>query len=706
MRKVIRLCMVVLLLPFSCSRPAGQQEQPPGENPFFVEWDTPFGVPPFGQIEDGHYMPAFREAMKRHGEEIEAIIANADAPTFENTVEVLERSGALLNKVESVFSHRTSALTNDKIQAIDREIAPLLSKHQDDVLLNGALFARLRSVYLQREKLHLTPEENRLLEKKYKAFVRGGANLDEERKAELRKINEELSVLSVQFGENVLKENNAFEMVLDNEEDLAGLPDAVVAGARESAAERGYEGKWVFTLDKPSMIPFLQYSEKRDLREKIFNAYINRANHDNELDNKENASRMASLRLQRAKLLGYETHAHYVLEENMAKTPENVYDLLNRLWGPALAMAEREAAALQEMIDQEGGQFALQPWDWWYYAEKMRKAKYDLDDEALRPYFQVEKVIDGAFTVASKLYGIRFEERRDFPKYHEDVKVFEIKEADGSHLGVLYTDYFPRDSKQGGAWMSSFRKQHKVEGKSITPIIYNVGNLSKPTGDKPALISFEEATTLFHEFGHALHGLLSDCTYECLSGTAVPRDFVELPSQIMENWASEPEVLKTYARHYETGGPIPDELVNKIIEARKVNQGFATVEYLAAAFLDMDWHTLKEPEGKSASAFEKQSLDRIGLIPEIVVRYRTPYFNHIFSGGYSAGYYSYIWAEVLDADAFEAFKNKSLFDEETARSFRTNILAAGGTEEPAVLYRRFRGGEPRIEPLLERRGLQ
>jgi peptidyl-dipeptidase Dcp len=544
-----------------------------------------------------------------------------------------------------------------------------------------------------------------LLDKTYKVFVRGGANLDEEKKATLRTINEELSLLELKFGQNVLKEDNAFQLVIDSQEDLAGLPDAVISGAAEAANELGQEGKWIFTLHKPSMIPFLQYSEKRDLREKIFKAYINRGNNDNEYDNKAIASRIAALRVQKANLLGYETHAHFVLEQNMAKVPGNVYDLLNKLWEPALQIAKQEAQALQEIMDEEGKRFKLEAWDWWYYTEKLKKAKYALDDEILRPYFKLENVIDGVFSVASNLYGLQFEERTDIPKYHKDVKVFEVKEADGTHVGILYTDYFPRSSKRGGAWMNSIRKQSRMKGKKVTPVIFNVGNFSKPTAEKPSLITLEEVATLFHEFGHALHGLLSDSTYETLSGTAVSRDFVELPSQIMENWALHPEVLKMYAKHYETGEPIPQDLIDKIISAGQFNQGFVTVEYLAASFLDMDWHTLTATEELDVWEFENNSLGKIGLIPEIVVRYRSPYFRHIFAGGYSSGYYSYIWAEVLDADAFEAFKETSLFDRATADSFRKNILAAGGTEDPMTLYVRFRGTEPKVEPLLKKRGL-
>jgi peptidyl-dipeptidase Dcp len=462
----------------------------------------------------------------------------------------------------------------------------------------------------------------------------------------------------------------------------------------------------VFTLHKPSLIPFLQYSERRDLRERMFKEYINRGNNDNDRDNKQIAARIAARRARRARLLGYDTHAHFVLEENMAKTPEAVYDLLDRLWKPALAVAKREAAEFQAMIDAEGGGFELRPWDWWYYAEKVRQEKYELDEEAMRPYFQLENVIDGVFTVANRLYGITIEERTDLPSYHQDVKTFEVKEADGSHIAILYTDYFPRPSKRGGAWMGAFRKQSRRGGNDVTPVIFNVGNFTKPTGDSPSLLSLDEVNTLFHEFGHALHGLLSDCTYERLSGTDVAVDFVELPSQIMENWATHPEVMKMYARHYRTGEPMPDELVEKIHRARTFNQGFATVEYLAASYLDMDWHSLDEAVEQDVLAFEDRSLARIGLIPEIVSRYRTTYFRHIFSGMYSAGYYSYTWAEVLDADAFTAFEENGLFDPATAASFRENILAKGGSEDPMVLYKRFRGREPRIEPLLEKRGLK
>jgi peptidyl-dipeptidase Dcp len=596
-------------------------------------------------------------------------------------------------------------MTNEKMQKIAKEIAPILSKHRDEIMMNPDLFRRVKTIYEKRNMLNLTPEQKKLVEDYYRDFVKGGANLDDMKKARLMEINQELSLLSVKFGENVLKEENKFELVIENKEDLEGLPPSVIQSASETAKERNHEGKWVFTLKKPSLIPFLQYSSKRELREKIFKAYINRGNNDDELDNKKIISRIIALRIEKAKLLGYKSHAHLILEENMAKTPEKVYELLRKIWEPALKVAKKEAKELQEMIYKEGNNFKLEPWDWWYYAEKVRKEKYAIDEEMLRPYFKLENCIEGAFYVANKLYGIKFEERKDIPKYHPDVKVFEVKEADGSHIGIFYVDYFPRESKRSGAWMTSFRKQSMLDGKMVHPVIVNVGNFTKPSSDKPALLSIEEVETLFHEFGHALHGLLSKCTYPSLSGTAVPRDFVELPSQIMENWALEPEVLKVYAKHYQTGEVIPSELIEKLKKSRKFNQGFATVEYLAAAFLDMDYHTLEDAKELDPIKFEEESMKRIGMIPEIVVRYRSTNFQHIFSGGYSAGYYSYIWSEVLDSDAFETFKERGLFDQKTALSFRKNILEKGGSEDPMILYKRFKGREPKVEPLLKKRGL-
>ncbi|MBN1895756.1 M3 family metallopeptidase [bacterium] len=696
MKSVLILITAVVLL-MSCSR------QP--DNPFSREFDTPFGTPPFDRIREAHFLPAFQAGIEDEKREIEAIATHPETPTFANTLEALDRTGESLSRVRDVFFNLYSAMTNDRMDEIAKQVSPMLSKHRDDILLDERLFRRVKAVYEEREKLNLQPEQAMLLEKQYKDFVRGGANLDPAGKETLRKINEELSLLSLKFGENVLKEDNAFELVIEDSADLDGLPEGAVAAAAEAASERNKPGKWIFTLHKPSLIPFLQYSKRRDMREKMFKAYIMRGDNGNAQDNKAVASRIASLRAQKAALLGYPTYAHFALEESMAAEPGQVYSLLRRLWKPALKRAAQEAASLQALIDREGSSFKLQPWDWWYYAEKLKKAEYDLDEEMLRPYFKLENVIKGVFTVAQKLYGLSFKELRNLPVYHPDVQAFEVTDADGSHVGILYTDYFPRPSKRGGAWMSNYRDQYRKDGKNIRPIIVNVGNFTKPTSEKPSLLTLEEVETLFHEFGHALHGLLANTTYRRMSGTSVPRDFVELPSQIMENWAKEPEVLKMYARHFETDEPMPDALIDKIRKSSLFNQGFATTEYLAASFLDMDWHVLTDTTQQDANTFEKKSLDAIGLIPEIVTRYRTPHFRHVFGGGYAAGYYSYIWAEVLDADAFEAFREKGLFDPETAGAFRKHILSAGGSEDAMTLYRRFRGAEPKIDPLLKKRGL-
>jgi peptidyl-dipeptidase Dcp len=606
--------------------------------------------------------------------------------------------------MRSVLFPLNSANTNDEIQAIVKEMQPKFSQHRDDILLNEELFARVKAVY-EEQDLDLTVEESMLLEETYQNFVRNGANLDPEAKAELRELNQELSVLTVQFGENLLEEMNAPALILEDEADLVGLPEGIRAAAARNATELGHEGKWVFTLQRTSWTPFLTYSERRDLREELYGAYTNLCNHGNETDNKELAAKIATLRAQRAALLGYPTHAHYVLERNMAETPDNVNDLLAKLWAPALVRAKSEAAEAQQLINDEGGDFDFAAWDWWYYAEKIRRRKYDFDAETLKPYFVLDNVRAGVFDVANRLFGITFERRTDVPVYHEDVEAYEVRDADGTLLALYYVDYFTRPSKRGGAWMNNFREQSKENGEQIRPIISNVANFTKPGGDQPALLTLDETRTLFHEFGHALHGMLADSTYESLSGTNVRRDFVELPSQMMENWAMDPGVLKSYAKHFETGEPIPDELIEKLQAADKFNQGFATTEYLAASILDMDWHSITGEMEPDSPEFEAATVGRIGLIPEVVSRYRSTYFSHIFAGGYAAGYYSYIWAEVLDADAFEAFEEKGIFDQELARSYRENLLERGGSEPPMALYLRFRGAEPTIEPLLERRGL-
>lgn len=705
MTKVLFPLLAIGLLFGACAKQPTEETVTTGENPLLSEFDTPYGAPPFDRIEDAHYLPAFEKGMAEHMAEVLAIAESTDPATFENTIEALEYSGRTLSRTAGVFYNLNGSTTNDEMQAIAKEVSPKLAKHRDDINLNEDLFARVKAVYEQKDELDLTPEQAKLLDETYKGFVRGGANLEGEQKARFRKINEELSLLTTQFGENILKEMNAIALLIEDEADLAGLPQSVIDSAAATAAAQGEEGKWAFTLQRTSWTPFLESSERRDLREKLYTAYMNLGNNDNEYDNKANAAKIAALRAERAQILGYETHAAFVLEENMAETADNVYALLDRLWTPGLARAKAELADLQAMADSEGGDFDIEPWDWWYYSEKVRADKYAFDSEQLKPYFVLDNVRQAAFDVASKLFGVTFVPRDDVPVYHPDVLAYEVKDADGSTLALYYVDYFARESKRGGAWMNTFREQWKEDGEDIRPIIVNVCNFSKPSEGQPALLSIDEAKTLFHEFGHAFHGIVADGTYASLSGTNVPRDFVELGSQMMENWALAPEVLPTYAKHYQTGEPIPAELIEKLQKANQFNQGFSTTEYVAASLLDMDWHTLAEPTEMDAMEFEAAVEERLGMIPEVLFRYRTPYFNHIFAGGYSAGYYGYIWAEVLDADAFELFKEKGLFNQEVAQSYRENILEPGGAENPMEMYVRFRGAEPSVEPLMERRGL-
>ncbi|HLW50851.1 MAG TPA: M3 family metallopeptidase [Sphingobacteriaceae bacterium] len=675
------------------------------DNPLLAAYNTPFEVPPFDKIKDEHFKPAFDEAFKQHNVEIAAIIQNEEEPTFENTILALEKSGKLLSKVSTVFGNLNSAHTNDALKALAVELAPISSAHRDNIGLNDTLFNRIKTVWENRDDLGLNAEQYKLLEDTYKGFERGGANLNEEDKARLREINSQLSVATITFGQNLLEETNAYQLVVENEEDLAGLPAGLVATAANVAKASGQEGKWIFTLQNPSIMPFLQYADNRDLRRQIWEAYQNRGNNGNDKDNNEVLVTIANLRLEKANLLGYPTHAHFVLEEAMAENPDNVYKLLNDLWKPAIAKAKVEAYDIKKEIEASGESFEPAPYDWRYYTEKIRQKRYAIDENELKPYFSLASVTQGAFDVANKLFGLTFTRLDNVPTYHEEVEVYEVFDNDGSHLGLLYADFFPRASKRGGAWMTSYKRQQTIDGKRVAPIISIVCNFTPPVGDQPALITFDEANTLFHEFGHALHGLLSNVTYESQAGTAVSRDFVELPSQIMENWAADSEVLKMYAKHHETGEAIPDELITKLENAGTFDQGFATVEYLAASFLDMDFHTQTAKITQSASDFEKVSMDKIGLIEEIIPRYRSTYFNHIFAGGYSSGYYSYIWAEVLDSDAFAAFKETSLFDQATAESFRKNILERGGTEKPSVLYHNFRGKDPNPVHLMNKRGL-
>ena len=671
-------------------------------NPFFADWKTPHGVPPFAQIKEEHFLPAFREGMARQKAEVAAIADAAAAPTFANTVEALERTGAFLERVGLVFGTLSGAETNPKLQAINRELAPLRAAHYDDISFNEKLWLRVKAVWENRAKEKLSGEQARLLEDRYKGFVRAGAALAPAQKERMRALNAEQSKLGVQFGDRMLKATKDFALVIDQPADLAGLPDGVKAAAAQAAKKAGKEGAWVFTLDGPSLWPFLQYAQNRELRRKLYTAYLERCNGGTE-DTRAIASRIAALRVEKAQLLGYRTWADFILEENMAKDPKGVYGLLEQLWKPALAVAKKDRTDLQALLAKDLPGAKLEPWDWRYYEEQVRRARFDLDVEALKPYFALDTVRQGAFMVAGKLYGLTFTELKGMPTYHEEVRVFEVKEKDGRHLGLLYTDYHPRPGKRGGAWCGSLRPAR--DHHQVAPVATNVCNFTRPAGDKPALLTPDEVETLFHEFGHALHGLFYDGAYRSLGGA--PRDFVELPSQIMENWAMEPAVLKTYARHYKTGEVLPDALIQKMQKAGTFGEGYKTTEYLAASLLDMAWHTLTEPREQDAAAFEKATFERWGLLPEIPSRYRTPYFNHIWGGGYSAGYYAYIWSEVLDSDAFQAFKEKGdLFHPATAAAFRKEVLEKGQTADPAQLYRAFRGRDPKVEPLLVKRGLK
>jgi peptidyl-dipeptidase Dcp len=669
-------------------------------NPFFTPYNTPFDVPPFEKIMAKHYMPAFEKGMTDGRTELAAMLKSKDEPTFDNTIVTFDNIGDLLTKVSAVFFSQSSANTNDSIQKIEVEISPLLSAYRDEILLNAELFKRVKSVYDNQAKFNLNPEQKFLLENLYKGFVRNGANLNKQDQDTLKVLNQKLSVLAVKFSQNVLAETNNYKMYV-NKEDLTGLPESIITSAGETAKATGQEGKWSFTTQRPSMFPFLTYSDKRDLRKQIYAAYTNRGNNANEFDNNKVLADIVKIRAERAKLLGYKTHSDYVLEPRMAKVPANVFKLLDNLWEKAIPVAKYEVAEMQKIVDKEGGKFKLEPADWWYYAEKLRKQKYDLNDSELRPYFKLENVRDGLFTVANKLFGITLTPISGLPVPHPDAQAYEVKEADGSHVGVLYMDFFPRESKQQGAWCGGYRSYHVVNNKGVAPVVTVVYNFTKPSGDLPALLSVEEASTMYHEFGHALDGLFNKSTY---NQTNIAWDFVELPSQLMEHWATEPEVLNLYAKNYKTNEVIPAKLVEKIKNSGYFNQGFETVEYLAASLLDMKYHTLEAPAIVDVQKFEKEYLNSIGLIPEIISRYRSTYFLHI-AGGYDSGYYSYIWAAVYDNDAFEAFKEKGIFDKSVADSYRKNILEKNGTMDAMQMYLNFRGHDAAIEPLLKNRGL-
>ena len=673
-------------------------------NPVLTDSALPFGAPEFSKYQSSDYEPAFMEGFAEQRAEIDAIVANPEAPTFDNTIAALERSGKKLAKVTGVFFNLNETDADDVMREAEKNLSPLFTEHSAYMTMNEALFARIKALYDDKANLGLTREQEMVLDRYYRMFVKGGALLDADKKAQLMEIEKQLSLASIEFGENALAETNAFELVITDEKDLAGLPQSSIIAAREAAQATGKEG-YLFTLHKPSWTPFLQYADNRELRKQMYLGYINRGDNNNDHDNKEVIARILKLRQQKAQLFGYDTFAEFQLEDKMAKTPEAAYNLLMTIWNAALPKAKAEAAELQKMMDAEGKGEKLEAWDWWYYTEKLREAKYALSESELRPYFSLDNVRKGAFMVSEKLFGMKFQPVEGLDVYHPEVETFEVLDADGSHLALFYTDYFPRATKRAGAWMNNIVDASNIDGENQRPMIVNVGNFTAPTSDTPSLLNIDETRTLFHELGHALHGFLTQTSYPSVSGTSVARDFVELPSQIMEHWAIEPEVLKMYALHYETGEPITDELIAKMQAASSFNSGFETMELVGAALLDMEFHMLKDYTNFEANTFEKSVADKIGLLPQIAFRYRGPYFNHVFSGGYAVGYYSYLWAEVLDADGFEAFRENGIFDEATGRSFRKNILEMGGSEEPMTLYKRFRGAEPNPEALLRNRGL-
>ncbi|WP_262028744.1 M3 family metallopeptidase [Microvirga sp. Mcv34] len=675
-------------------------------NPLLTPWTTPFGLPPFESIAPEHYKPAFDAALAEQQKQIAAIADSLEEPSFANTIEALEKSGQTLKKVGGVFFNLAGSHTNDAVQAVEREMAPILAKHRNSIFMNEALYRRVAALYEKRDSLGLTPEQARVLDRYHTIFVRAGARLGPDEKKRLAAITERLASLGTHFSQNVLADEKSYQLVLDGEADLEGLPSFLREAAAQAAEERGLPGKHVITLSRSSIEPFLQFSKRRDLREQAFKAWAARGDNGNATDNKAIITETAALRAERAKLLGYETFADFKLADTMAKTPDNVQKLLSDVWTPAIARAREERDDLQAQAQSIGDNIVIEPWDWRYYADQVRMARHNLDEATIKPYFQLDRIIGAAFETANRLFGLSFKELKDFPRYHPDIRAWQVVDADGNPIGTFIGDYFARPSKRSGAWMSAFRSQEKLTG-DIRPIIVNVMNFAKGAAGEPSLLSFDDARTLFHEFGHGLHGLLSNVTYPLLAGTAVSTDFVELPSQLYEHWLSQPDILRRYATHYRTGEPIPEELLARLMAARNFNQGFATVEYLSSAFVDLELHRRKDPSDLDVSAFEAQTLEKIGMPREIIMRHRTPHFAHVFSGdGYSSGYYSYLWSEVLDADAFTAFEETGdAFDKDMAAKLKRFIYSAGNLRDPAEAYTAFRGRLPTADALLAKRGL-
>lgn len=676
------------------------------ENPFLADYTTQYEIPPFDQIKYEHYLPAVKAGIEVQNQEIDVIIKNRALPDFENTILALDNSGQLLNKVAYVFFALSESDNTPEMEALTPEISALYTAHSDNMGMNEALFARIKEVYDNKEKFNLNTAQTRLLEKYYKNFVRSGALLDAAQKDSLKAINQELSKAFIAYNENVLKGTNAWELVVENKEELAGLPEGTIATAADEAKARGKEGKWVFTLHAPSRLAVLTYAENRELREKMWKGYTSLAS-EGEFANAENINAILKLRTKKANMLGFDCFADYAIDNVMAKTTKNAEDLLYKIWKPAVAKVKEEVADMQAYVKAEGKDFKVAPWDYYYYAEKVKAQKFNISEDDVRPYFKLENVVEGLFHVANKLYGVTFTEMKDAPKYNPEVTVYEVKDAAGEHLAVFMTDYFPRATKRQGAWMSEFKGACNYDTINERPVVYNVGNFTRPSGDMPALLTIDEVETAFHEFGHGLHGMLTRAAYRGQAGTNVDRDLVELPSQITEHWAFEPEVLAVYAKHYQTGETIPAELVEKLIASSKFNQGFATTELAGAALLDIEWHKVNDGKDVNVAEFEAAVAEKLGLPEELTFRYRSTYFKHIFgSDGYAAGYYTYLWAEVLDADGFELFAEKGIFDKATADAFRINILEAGGSEDPMTLYKQFRGQEPNPDALLRNRGLK